>query len=1162
MQLRDLISVVPRFTRSVNLERDAGVPSATSGYILTTTAQAVLERLAASLSGGGAQHAFTLTGPYGSGKSAFALYFSRLVGPKSSPQGKASRRLLQDQAPQLHRALAKSALLRGGYYPILVSGAPAPLVPAILGAAASQLRTSFGRGRLPACMQHLESLAARALRGKPVTGTAVVAALTDVARYVQAAGRAQGVFLVIDELGKFLEFAAREPGQGDVFVLQKLAEATTTPSLCVVTVLHQAFERYAADLASSAREEWAKVQGRYEDIAFQEPPEHLITLLACAIRHVDHPLRKRLEQEARSRAEQAFGLGLAPRGFTKPAFVDVMVQCAPLHPLTVFGLVRLCRKFGQHQRSLFSFLVSHEPHGLSQFLQRDVGSGELPCYRLMDLYDYVAEALGNGLSMGESATRWAEVQGALDAAVGIPEPEVQLIKTVGLLSALGTYGDIKPTADVLEFAGEDPKLVPRSCDALLKRSVLVYRKHSHSFGLWQGSDIDLDAQCQQAERRMLRGGSLARKLAGLWTAPPLVAKRHSFITGTLRYFLIRFVDVETFADAFTPDADADGVLLYCLPSSADEHAELVRCAQSSSTRERLDILLAVPPNVTSLREAVRDLEVLRWVEANTPELRGDKVARRELHARLLAATSRVEREVQRLFTPGEQTATWYHRGLPQHVASVRSLAHLVSDICDAVYPHTPRLRNELLNRRELSSAAAKARRNLIEAMIGKSSDERLGIVGTPPEMSMYASVLQSTGVHRQGPLGYEFGPPLHDEELIAVWDAMDTFFGSCELQRRAVVDLFRLLQAPPFGLKSGVIPVVFCAAALAHDTDVALYESGAFIPELTIEVFERLLRSPERFELRRYQVTGVRREVFRQFAELFGAAPDARNHDLVAVVRPLYRFFHKLPGFSRQTKALSATALRVREALFTAREPDLLLFEDLPVACESGSFVDSAADTARVAAFFRTLQAALAELQRAYDDLLADLRQLLVRAFGTTSADARAAIRVRAQRLSEHALDARLKAFLLHLADEQLDDVAWVEAIATMLVGKAPRTWLDADRARYEVTLADLVRSFRHIESLVFAVVQRGQDVLAGDVLRIGITDRHTRDREAVVVVPPEERSRIASAVIELEERLAYAGLEESPELALAVLGRVAQRFLAELTEPERERTKKAVVAE
>ena len=47
----------------------------------------------------------------------------------------------------------------------------------------------------------------------------------------------------------------------------------------MLTILHQAFEQYAQRLATSQREEWAKVQGRFEDVAFVEPTEQVLRLI-------------------------------------------------------------------------------------------------------------------------------------------------------------------------------------------------------------------------------------------------------------------------------------------------------------------------------------------------------------------------------------------------------------------------------------------------------------------------------------------------------------------------------------------------------------------------------------------------------------------------------------------------------------------------------------------------------------------------------------------------------------------------------------------------------------------------------------------------------------------------------------------------------------------
>jgi hypothetical protein len=1160
LQLSDFITVAPRYSRAISLERDAQTPGAIDGYVVTVTAREFLNSLAQSLTAPAGHRAWTLTGPYGSGKSAFALYLANLLAPASAEGNKLARSILKQQQRETHQLLfaggSKARVTKEGFCPILVSGAPEPLLGALLRAFCRDLRPFYSTsGRPLAALKELEKYRDAFEAGSAVSPTVVVDALVRVIQHLQESHRAQGVLLVIDELGKFLEYGARDPENGDIYVLQQLAEATARfnpPSFLLVTILHQSFDRYAADLRPSVREEWAKVQGRFEDTAFQEPPEQLFSLISSAIWHDKHRLTGQLQRRAKELAERAIELELLPRGMSKMEFTEAAENCAPLHPLTVLALVRLCRKFGQNQRSLFSFLTSREPHGFANFLQQDIQEGSDICYTLPALYDYVDEALGSGVGVGEGATRWAEVQSALDRAARSSPEEIALIKAIGLLSAVGAYGALKPSPEVLQFALEmAPRQFSKVHRALLQNSLVVERKHTGTVALWDGSDIDLNERFGEADRRVADGPSLAQKVNQLWSPRPLVAKRHSFQTGTLRYFAVRFADVSNFSKSLDVPAEADGLLLYCLPGNKSEYEQLAGLAEDSKARDQHEVLIAVPREVSALREAVRELELLHWVQNNTPALQSDAVARRELRARLSAIQARTAAEIQRLFSPDEQTArntVWLNRGLQVEILSARTLANLISQICDQVYSATPTLRNELVNRRQLSAAAAAARSSLIDAMLKHGSEKRLGFIGTPPEVAIYASVLEHTRIHRQEDVGFGFGEPSGDKGLTEVWRGIEEFFNGCELQRRTVKELFDLLQRRPYGLKMGVIPILFCAAALAHDTEVAFYENGAFLPEVTSEVYDRLIRSPEKFELRKYRVEGVRREVFRLMARLFEGAAETKSENLVSILKPLYRFVGRLPQYTRQTKGISPTALAVRETLFLSKDPDSLLFSELPRACGLEPFSVTETDEDKLAAFFSSLKAALLDLERAYDDLLFDLRSLLFKAFGFAEGDGRERLRLRAAEIWEHCVDPRLKAFAAQLQGDQSEDAAWMISVATIVVGKEPRLWNDTDRARFEVTLAELTRSFRHIETLVFeetALAKKGQK--PEHILRIGVSEPRSTDLEAVVVVSKKESRRYEQTVVEVTELLERLGVDENLELALAALASVSQRLLYDL---------------
>ena len=1155
MQLANHISVAPRFSRAINVERDSRKSSALEGYVITSTACAALERVCEALTDeeSGRPRAWTLTGAYGSGKSAFALFLGSLIRGAHEESAAVARILLQDQLPEIYQRFfdkrRRNGLGNPGFCTVFVSGAPEPILDRLLDCCVREFSSIRSLARRSEGLTALERLQRKRKAGKEVEASELLQSLTLISHQLRRSKYSTGIVIVVDELGKFLEYAARGPEQADVFVLQQLAEAASGDNgLAIITVLHQAFDRYAAGLRPSTRDEWAKVQGRFTDVAFQEPSEQLLVLIGEAIRHSEDAATQHLRQRARKFAEQAWQLGLSPAGLNQRDFVRCLTRCAPLHPVTVLALARLCKKFGQNQRSLFAFLVSREPHSFVSFLEKD--NRESHFYRLPGLYDYVAESFGAGLSVGENSTRWAEVQSALDKSAKASAVEIQIIKAVGLLTAIGASGDLKASAALIEFAmGGDPRESRTAVENLVRASVLVFRKHSGAFALWQGSDVDIEMRSQEA-RQKLNASLMSSKVSVNFQPRPLIAKRHSYQTGTLRYFEVRFANCEEFWSSLTRSSDADGLILYALPNSAADHQQLTELACGSAVRERPDVLVAIPRDIEQLRDVVRELEVLNWISSNTPELAGDAVGRRELRSRKTLSEIRVGEEINNLFSPDSSVSgktVWFHRGMCQQVTGSRSLAAFLSDICDFVYSETPRLRNELINRRYLSSAAAAARRNLIDRMVSHGAEEFLGLTGNPPEMSMYASILQATGIHRKSGETWSFGPPISDKALANLWTAVEQFFIECELRRRPVTDLFEMLQKPPYGLKLGLIPVLFCAAILTHDTEIAIYETDIFVPELSVELFERLLRNPEKFKIRRYKIVGVRREVFKQFAALLSKNEPTDKTSVVAVVRPLFRFLSRLPEYTRQTRGLSQRALRVREALFATREPDSLLFEELPQACGFDPFSPSAKGT-QVHDFFADLQAALSELQRTYDELLSDLERLLFAAFRLNQEEQRAVLRFRAKQVLDHAVDPRLKAFAHHLCDEDLDDVLWIEAIATLIVGKPPKVWNDPDRAKYEILLTDLVRNFRHVEALVFELARQAEvGSLPAEVIRIGVTDAHSKDVEAVVAIQSSHREKLAETVFELEGCLERLGLASDANLSLGALAVVCRKLLDEL---------------
>lgn len=76
--LASIVSVARRFQRSTKIDADYNSPEALSGFVLQTSGLNAVNTIA-DFYQKSTQRAFTLTGPYGSGKSSLALFFSSLL---------------------------------------------------------------------------------------------------------------------------------------------------------------------------------------------------------------------------------------------------------------------------------------------------------------------------------------------------------------------------------------------------------------------------------------------------------------------------------------------------------------------------------------------------------------------------------------------------------------------------------------------------------------------------------------------------------------------------------------------------------------------------------------------------------------------------------------------------------------------------------------------------------------------------------------------------------------------------------------------------------------------------------------------------------------------------------------------------------------------------
>jgi hypothetical protein len=969
-KLAQCFSLNRRYSRSVNLERDLEQPDALEGYILTERSVDALRRILAGLGKEGASNAWTLTSVYGTGKSAFAHYLASLCASSKSKMRSLALEItgtaLGAESPEY---LAKvSNIPKQGYVravavaqrePIshtvvraLLEGAKifwnttqdekseedavgevASLTPGgAVGRAAQALETSsgdapwqiaFAPSNAPSVrvISKLVDLKAEIDRGNKIDSKELLALVQEIAQASKT-----GVFLIIDELGKNLEYAAYERGAEDLYLLQQLAELprdSKTP-VYILGILHQAFADYSQRLASIQRNEWAKIQGRFEDIPFTESAGQMMRLIAQAI---DRDNAEAYLCAIHNQAQEWFArLNNILR--VEELSVEVLERVYPLHPITALVLPTLCHRYAQNDRSLFTFLTSSEPYSFRNFLEEaTVESDAPPSLKLDRVYDYFIEAAGMGLASRPNLQRWVEIQDLIADAKYLEYDILRVLKTIGILNLVTITGVTRATRHLVTLAmcdrasdSESIKYWGQVIDKLLQRGLITHRRQLDELRIWQGSDFNVDSELSRylEEER----SPLVSLLSSIRPLKPIVAQRHSYQTGTLRYFERCYLDSSSNLNHLScKDADSDGLIGYWVDD--DDPASV---PQATADGKPLIILCAAKLDLLRIR--AREYAALKKIQNTASELQTDGVARREVRYRVAEAEQLLYETLQSSFELANESNLCWIQGQQETINNITDFNAKLSQVCDRLYHKSPIIWNELINRRELTSQGAKARRELIEATIECSNQEKLGLEGYGPEVTMYHSLLGETKIHKEVDGYWDFYPPEEESGIWTLWQAIDEFCLAAKDKPQTLDRLYEILANPPYGIKQGAIPILLAAVLLYHIDDVGVYKDGTFIPILGTEHFELLVKDPSRFAVKYFEVVGLRSQVFKELEAIL-RNPKAkksgklRNVTLLTVVTPLYQFVSKLPKYTKQTKRLSKEAIAVLEPTFRRLPPQI-----------------------------------------------------------------------------------------------------------------------------------------------------------------------------------------------------------------------------------------------
>ena len=969
---------------SVNIEMNT---ASDFRYIVTENAKLVAGNIVNSFNSG--HHSFSIIGTYGTGKSSFII-------------------ALEDDLANGNNRLVRKGVLGSvrGFDFLNIVGDYAPL------------------GRL---ISHK-------------IGTPEENPINALDTYYQSL-RKQNKFLVIvvDEFGKILEYAANNNPEKELYFLQKLSEFVNVPSRSIIllTTLHQNFGSYAAKLTETQRNEWHKVKGRFQEIVFVEPVEQLLSLTAKRL-----STHRQLSKAEELSLSLLYDLGVRSKIVSRNLGYKTVESLYPLDPVSAVCLTMAIQKYGQNERSLFSFLSAKGVGSINEFKATPSTT-----YNVAMVYDYLTYHFYSAITeTNADSMGWRSLSVAIERIEGsnldgdIIEACLKLIKTIGLINMF--FNGIVLDDDFLITYGENALGLTNTQDlikTLLSHQIVRFAKYKSQYILFEGTNIDMEDELYKAASIVPTPTLSVEELAPYIGQKAAIASASYYKTGTPRYFEYRIDNEPTIIE---PTGDVDGFIHLVFPLS-DNESEVIAMSASASAGASI---YGYFKNTDDIVKHLYEIKKLQYVIDNVAF--DDRVAKSEFENQKNYETQKLNDTLNASLTSDSGNIVWYYNGNPQHISSVGDFNKLLSHICDEVYFKAPIIRNELFNRQKLSSAISLARVNLLDAMLNHSDEENFGIESFPPEKTIYFTLFRDSGIHRKDECGnWILGAPI-SQELKTLWDASIKFVNSSSDKPKKLTELAKILKSAPYKLKQGVIDFWIPIFLYINQQDFALYNNGTFVLSINKEVFELMQKRLNDFSLKAFNVSGVKLEFFKRYRQFLrkddtvGVSADS----LTETVKPFFHFYRGLNNYAKKTRKFdNAYTAKFRDVLSNAQDPAKTFFEDLPAAL---GYKDLNSDEF-IQQYLNLIRQAVRELNTCYDNLIDRIEEKIVEHLGLPSdyIEYKEIIEERYKTIDSRILTPKTRSFLARVLAPSESKREFIEKLAIVINDKRLDETKDSEEA-------------------------------------------------------------------------------------------------------------------
>ena len=966
---------------------------------------------------------------------------------------------------------------------------------------------------------------------KDISSSDIIKAIDKHYKSIKKSGK--GLAILVDEFGKFLEFASKNNPESELYFIQQLAEWAndSNKDTLFISTLHQDFSAYALNLTRTQRQEWEKVKGRIKDIPFNEPVEQLLLLASERIYQafLNIPLEKNFDK--------LFDVIKKANAFPLKDFFDKKIaeKLYPFDILSASILTLSLQKYGQNERSLFSFIESNDHLSIKEF-----DYNKLNYYSIPRVYDYLINGYYTFLTTkyNPDYTQWSAIRRAIERIEGsfddysIQKQAEDIIKLIGLLNIFATSS---AKLDPYFYHNYSKyclgiKNAEKIFEVLEKKKIIRYVNHGFKYILFEGTDLDIDIAIDDAGRLVEKVTNVVNYLSQYFEFPFISAKASYYKKGTPRFFQFKLTEKPI---SEVPEGEFDGYinLIFSEENSANKKI------QEFSEKCEEAILFGYYKNTAEIKNTLFDIQKIKKVRDNNLD---DKVASKELNSILDHYIKLLNHQVLDNIYKDNGNIVWYFKGKIVKINNRQNFNQNLSKISDSIYSSTPVFKNELVNKTKISGQVANARKKLIHRLLHNINEVNIGFDTTefPPEKSIYLTLLRETGAHKLIDGAGILGQP-DDKSFNGLWEAGNSFLQSTKGKERNLTEFINILSNKPFKLKQGFLDYWVPIFLLAKRDLYAIYNGDNYIPEINSDIFDLLNKKPSLFSIKAFDVEGIKLELFNRYRVFLsqGENTNPSNKAFIQTIKPFLVFYRDLPEYAKKTTRLDNKVLALRKVISTAKDPEKAFFEDFPLALGYNP-QDFSKDESQIENFITELQVSIRKIQTSYDELVDRFESHFIKnVLGIESKfpDYKKDIAVRFKRLKVPLLLANQKTVYIRLQSELDDKKAWLSSIAQSCIGKTLGTITDDEEDKLFERIKEIMYELDNLSDISNEISDDDKE----DVIKVEVTSFLHGLKKNTLRIPKGKNK-----VIDAQVQLFRSNLGEDNKSNIAALTKLLQELI------------------